>query len=207
MLAGDLALFRASKYKSGASHRALFLDLDGTLWPDTGVGSIVNVNTLKIPKRVTLERLAKDWIIIGVSNQTLFCYREKFNLAIYLIYRLKLFLLLSTGIFNAIYICHHHPKSRLVALSKFCDNRKPNPGFLFRSQRDFNLDLSQSVFVGDRVTDMVAAESAGVSKRYLISGEKAFERNTNDTKFKKSYSFCTDSSFDNILKKILIDEK
>jgi len=204
-LAEDFALFRPAKCRSGLSNRALFLDLDGTLWPDTGVGSILKVNTIRVSDRVALKRLAKDWIRIGVSNQTLFCYKEKFSKAQYVLYRFKLFLLLSSGVIDAIYICHHHPKSRLSELRKFCENRKPNPGLLLRSQRDFKLNLSESVFIGDRVTDMIAAEAAGVSRRYLISGKNSFELNENNTNLKKSYSFSSDSSLASIFEKISDD--
>lgn len=206
-LADDFALFRAIPRRSGLPNRALFLDLDGTLWPDTGVGSILKVNTLKISERVALKRLAKDWIRIGVSNQTLFGYQEKFNLTKYRIYRFKLFLLLLTGVVDAIYICHHHPKSKLSELQKDCENRKPKPGLLLKSQRDFNFNLSESVFVGDRVTDMIAAEAAGVHRRYLISGDRSFELNISDEKLSKSYSFRSGSSLVSILRKLQDDAR
>lgn len=204
-LAEDFALFGATKCRGGSPNRALFLDLDGTLWPNTGVGSILKVNTLRISDRMALKKLAKDWIRIGVSNQTFFGYQETFGVVKYLVYRFKLFLLLNTGVIDAIYICHHHPKSNLPELQKFCDNRKPKHGLLLRSQRDFGIDLSNSVFIGDRVTDMIAAEAAGVHRRYLISGEKSFELNENDANLKESYSFCCDLSLSNILKIISSD--
>ena len=42
-----------------------------------------------------------------------------------------------------------------------CECRKPAPGMLFKAQRDFNLDLSGTVFVGDDERDALAAERAG----------------------------------------------
>jgi D-glycero-D-manno-heptose 1,7-bisphosphate phosphatase len=42
-----------------------------------------------------------------------------------------------------------------------CDCRKPRPGMLFQAQRDFHLDLTRTLFVGDDERDGQAAEAAG----------------------------------------------
>lgn len=42
-----------------------------------------------------------------------------------------------------------------------CDCRKPRPGMLFQAQRDFHLDLTRTLFVGDDDRDGQAAEAAG----------------------------------------------
>ena len=42
-----------------------------------------------------------------------------------------------------------------------CDCRKPRPGMLFQAQRDFHLDLTRTLFVGDDERDGEAAEAAG----------------------------------------------
>jgi D-glycero-D-manno-heptose 1,7-bisphosphate phosphatase len=54
---------------------------------------------------------------------------------------------------DAIYHCPHDWESG-------CECRKPNPGMLFQAQRDFNLDLSRTIFVGDDERDQQAAEAA-----------------------------------------------
>ncbi len=41
-------------------------------------------------------------------------------------------------------------------------DRKPNPGMILRAAADFNLDLSRSLVIGDRSTDIEAGERAGV---------------------------------------------
>jgi len=40
---------------------------------------------------------------------------------------------------------------------------------LLRAQRDLNLDLASSVLVGDRLSDIRAAEAAGVGTKILLS--------------------------------------
>jgi histidinol-phosphate phosphatase family protein len=58
------------------------------------------------------------------------------------------------GKIEAIYYCPHDWEAG-------CDCRKPNPGMLFQAQRDLNLDLSRTVFVGDDDRDGEAADRAG----------------------------------------------
>jgi D-glycero-D-manno-heptose 1,7-bisphosphate phosphatase len=58
------------------------------------------------------------------------------------------------GKIEAIYYCPHNWEAG-------CDCRKPNPGMLFQAQRDLNLDLSRTVFVGDDERDGEAADRAG----------------------------------------------
>jgi histidinol-phosphate phosphatase family protein len=60
----------------------------------------------------------------------------------------------SGGKIEAIYYCPHDWEAD-------CDCRKPKPGMLFQAQRDFNLDLSRTVFVGDDERDGEAADRAG----------------------------------------------
>ena len=58
------------------------------------------------------------------------------------------------GKIEAIYYCPHDWDAG-------CECRKPLPGMLFQAQRDLNLDLSRTFFVGDDERDREAAERAG----------------------------------------------
>ena len=42
-----------------------------------------------------------------------------------------------------------------------CDCRKPRPGMLFQAQREFDLDLTRTPFIGDDERDGQAADAAG----------------------------------------------
>jgi D-glycero-D-manno-heptose 1,7-bisphosphate phosphatase len=56
---------------------------------------------------------------------------------------------------DAWYCCPHPPAAD-------CACRKPRPGLLLAAQRDLDLDLGNSSFIGDQETDMEAARGAGV---------------------------------------------
>lgn len=46
--------------------------------------------------------------------------------------------------------------------------RKPNPGMVLDAIQRLNLDPKQSAFLGDRLSDMEAAEAGGIHKRVLL---------------------------------------
>jgi histidinol-phosphate phosphatase family protein len=71
---------------------------------------------------------------------------------------------LADGRIDAIYYCPHN-------WDEGCECRKPKPGMLFQAQRDFNLDLSRTPFMGDDERDAQAAEAAGCPC-VLISEQK-----------------------------------
>lgn len=50
-----------------------------------------------------------------------------------------------------------------------CLCRKPKPGLLDRAIRDFDIDASKSYFIGDRWTDILAAQLSGVTSVLLAN--------------------------------------
>lgn len=46
--------------------------------------------------------------------------------------------------------------------------RKPSPQFLFDARDEFDLDLSQSYFIGDKMVDMECGWNGGVKKSILV---------------------------------------
>jgi len=52
--------------------------------------------------------------------------------------------------------------------------RKPNPGMILNAKSALDLDLSNSLLIGDNLSDMQAGESAGISKLFLINNPPVF---------------------------------
>ncbi|RME50294.1 MAG: HAD family hydrolase, partial [Deltaproteobacteria bacterium] len=67
------------------------------------------------------------------------------------------------GEITRIYHCPH-------GWDEGCACRKPNPGMLFQAQRDFDLDLSRTWFLGDDERDELAARRAGA--RFAMVSER-----------------------------------
>lgn len=63
---------------------------------------------------------------------------------------------------DAVYYCPHHPTAGHGAYARTCDCRKPAPGMILAAQRELGLDLSRSVLVGDKPSDIEAGRRAGV---------------------------------------------
>ncbi len=62
----------------------------------------------------------------------------------------------------AVYFCPYHPKYGIGSYRKDSFDRKPNPGMFFRAQDDLGIDLSRSIMIGDKSSDIAAAKAAGV---------------------------------------------
>ena len=58
---------------------------------------------------------------------------------------------------DAVLYCRHHPDAVIAEYRAACDCRKPKPGLLLRAARERNLDLAQSFFIGDDVSDVLGA--------------------------------------------------
>lgn len=65
--------------------------------------------------------------------------------------------------------CPHHPAGAVARFAVACQCRKPAPGMLLRAAKILNLDLGRSVMVGDKPSDMAAAEAAGIGDRILLA--------------------------------------
>lgn len=69
---------------------------------------------------------------------------------------------------DRIYFCPHHPDKGFAGevpeLKIDCECRKPKPGMLLKAAEELNVDLSQSLMVGDSDRDVKAGEAAGVRK-------------------------------------------
>ena len=73
---------------------------------------------------------------------------------------------LSKGLkIDVITFCPHHPhkgfKKELITLKQDCFCRKPNPGLFLEQAFLRNIDLNQSLMIGDSDNDLYAAENSG----------------------------------------------
>jgi D-glycero-D-manno-heptose 1,7-bisphosphate phosphatase len=71
---------------------------------------------------------------------------------------------------TGVYCCPYHPEHGLGDYRRDHEDRKPGPGMILRAARDLDIDLTQSILVGDRYTDIEAAHAAGVPQAFLVSG-------------------------------------
>jgi D-glycero-D-manno-heptose 1,7-bisphosphate phosphatase len=71
------------------------------------------------------------------------------------------------------YYCPHHPEHGIGRYRVDCPDRKPQPGMLLQASREHGIDLSQSLLIGDRCSDITAGAAAGVGKLILLEGTES----------------------------------
>ncbi|NDF92789.1 MAG: D-glycero-beta-D-manno-heptose 1,7-bisphosphate 7-phosphatase [Betaproteobacteria bacterium] len=67
-----------------------------------------------------------------------------------------------------IYYCPHHAEGVVKNFAISCSCRKPLPGMLLKAKDDHNIDLSASIMVGDKSSDILAGRNAGVGKAFMV---------------------------------------
>ena len=66
------------------------------------------------------------------------------------------------------YYCCHHKKGVVPQYAIACSCRKPEPGMLLKAAEEMNLDLRQSVIIGDKISDVEAGLRAGCRAAALV---------------------------------------
>ncbi|MFN2196149.1 MAG: D-glycero-alpha-D-manno-heptose-1,7-bisphosphate 7-phosphatase [Anaerolineales bacterium] len=153
---------------------AIFLDRDGVIIANQAnyVRSWEDVTFL--PGAVeALSRLADSpYEIVIVTNQSavgrgLIPIGKAWEIS----HRMVAIIEQSGGRIDGVYMCPHAPADQ-------CNCRKPNAGLLTQAAEELHLDLSQSFLIGDALTDLLAAQNAGVPNRLLVlTGRGAAQAN------------------------------
>ena len=74
---------------------------------------------------------------------------------------------------DAVYHCPFHPEHGVGEFRREHPDRKPSPGMLLRAAGDLALDLSHSILIGDRCSDLAAAHAAHLRQAFLLLGTEA----------------------------------
>ncbi len=152
-------------------NKALLLDRDGVINEDYGyVSTIDRFHFIEGIFDLCKLALDKGYMIIVLTNQSGIA-RGYYNLENF--QRLNEWMVAQFDKqsipIRHVYFCPHHPEGLQPAFTKECECRKPRAGLFYQAAADYNLDLSQSIAIGDKERDMKAAQTAGVGARILIS--------------------------------------
>jgi D-glycero-D-manno-heptose 1,7-bisphosphate phosphatase len=154
-----------------AGNRALILDRDGVINVDHGF--IHRVEQFEFIAGIfELARFATGalgWPLIVITNQSgigrgLFGEADYEALTRWMCERFRA----EQAPIARVYHCPYHPQHGIGRYRIEHPWRKPNPGMILQAAADFNLDLANSVLIGDRESDMEAAAAAGVGTRIRI---------------------------------------
>ena len=148
--------------------KAVFLDRDGTI--NQYVGFLTKPEQFElIPKVPAAIKLINKsgYLAIVVTNQPVIARGDCTWEGLQMIHDKMETELGKAGAFlDGIYVCPHHPdkgfEGERPEYKVACDCRKPSPGLILRAAQDFNIDLSQSIMIGDSDNDIEAGRQAGL---------------------------------------------
>lgn len=155
--------------------KAVFLDRDGTINVDKHY--LYDFALWEwIPGAVEAIRMfnRSGWLVIVVSNQAGVArglYSEAHIKTLHA--KVDEQLAASGARIDAYYYCPHHPE---FGEKVQCTCRKPQPGLLLQGKRDWDIDLTASYLIGDKLSDIEAALVAGVMPILVGTGYGAQER-------------------------------
>jgi D,D-heptose 1,7-bisphosphate phosphatase len=154
----------------GKARPAIFLDKDGVIVDDSGYPHIVPTSDLLPDAPDALRAIAKlPYPIIVVSNQAWVAKgRLTMDQATQVFADLKAKVEAIGGRIDATYFCPHPVKAK-------CECRKPGIGMLKQAAQEHNIDLAQSVMIGDMMTDVQCGHFAGCAKTVLVKDGKHLE--------------------------------
>jgi D-glycero-D-manno-heptose 1,7-bisphosphate phosphatase len=143
--------------------KALFLDRDGIVNIEKNyVYRIADFEFCEGIFELCLKYQHKGYLIIIITNQAGIArgYYTEADFEKLTTWMLDKFS--EKGIeITKVYYCPHHPE-----FTGECECRKPNPGMIFQARKEFNIDVANSILVGDKDSDIQAGIRAGIRKNF-----------------------------------------
>lgn len=146
---------------------AVFLDRDGVLTEERSyITSVENLVVFPYTVECIKQIHEKGYYAIVITNQSgvakgLFSENALCEMNEYLIQ--------YTGV-DAVYYCPHHEDGKIAKYRIKCNCRKPETGLIERACREYRIDLERSYMIGDRASDILMGQKAGVKTVLLESG-------------------------------------
>jgi len=174
-------------------NKALFLDRDGIINVDHGyVYQKENFKFVDGIFELCNKAIQLNYKIVVITNQAgiargYYSEEDFFKLTAWMKTE---FLKHNIKILDVFY-CPHHPDKGINEFGIKCDCRKPAPGMILQAQSQYQLNLAESIFIGDKLSDMLAANNAGISQRILVSSQYHQENTGIDSLIKNQFKDIT----------------
>ncbi|WP_428045578.1 D-glycero-alpha-D-manno-heptose-1,7-bisphosphate 7-phosphatase [Candidatus Avelusimicrobium fimicolum] len=153
----------------GKKNKALFLDRDGVINVDKH--HVYKIEDCEfVPGIFDLCRQAKQkgYLLVVVTNQAgiakgIYTEEEYFLFRDYVHAEFAR----QNCPIDAEYYCPYHPQGK-GPYAKVSDWRKPAPGMILQAEQDWDIDLAQSILIGDKGSDIQAGQAAGLKRCILV---------------------------------------
>ena len=151
---------------------AVFIDRDGTLTEE--VGYVNHPSRLRLLPRSAeaIRRLNRAGLAAVVVTNQAGIARGYFTERVLEAVNADLIAQLTRAgaRLDGLYVCPHHPTEGAPPYRALCDCRKPKPGLLLRAAAELQLDLTRSVMVGDKGSDLAVAPKVGARGVLVLTG-------------------------------------
>lgn len=145
--------------------KALFLDRDGVINEDFGyVCEVANFIFKDQIFEAIKGFMSSGFIVIIVTNQSgigrgYYTLEQFESVSKFMLSEFE-----KNGVKIAkICFCPHDPEQN-------CDCRKPKPKMILDAASEFGIDLANSIMIGDKSSDVLAGENAGVGRNFKLDG-------------------------------------
>lgn len=161
--------------------KAIFLDRDGTI--NEHIPFLVDKDKFRLIDGVSdaIKMInSSEYLCIVVTNQPIIARGESTIENLDNIHKRMETLLGQDGAYiDGLYYCPHHKDKgfpgEIPELKFDCECRKPKIGMLLSAVRDFNVDLSESIVIGDSTLDIKMAENAGMKSILVKTGQAGLD--------------------------------
>lgn len=192
-------------YKSGLcqkrnlknKQKAIFLDRDGTIINYIPfLNKVSQVELLPLAADAIKKINKSEYLCIIITNQPIIARGESTIENLDDIHKRLETLLGEQGAYiDKIYYCPHHPdkgfEGEVPELKIKCNCRKPNIGMLEKASKEYNIDLSQSIIIGDSTLDIKTGENANIKSILVKTGQAGL-----DNKHDVSPTYIADNLFE-----------
>ena len=164
---------RSDDYPSSERFAALFLDRDGVINVNHGyVHKSENFDFIDDIFEVARKAFANHYKLVVITNQAGIGrgYYSEQQFQKLTKWMCREFLNVGAPI-QKVYFSPFHPMAGLGVYKKDDISRKPRPGMILQAKQELNLDLENSVLIGDKPSDIQAGIAAGVGTNILFSQE------------------------------------
>lgn len=146
---------------------AIFLDRDGVLSEEKSyVCTLEDFTIFSYTKECIKKIKEKGYLTIVITNQSGVA-RGLFSEEV--LQEMNSYLIKETDV-DAVYYCPHHPQGKIEKYRKECNCRKPRTGMIEQACKDFSIDMERSYIVGDRASDILLGQNAGLTTVLVESG-------------------------------------
>jgi len=154
------------------SERALFLDRDGVV--NVEIGYLHRIEDVEfVPGIFSLCQTAMrlGYRLVIVTNQAGIARGYYDEAAFESLMDWMREQMQSQGVeLDAVYYCPYHPEHGIGDYKREHEDRKPGTGMLRKAMKELEISLADSVMIGDRCSDIAAANAAGLRQAFLLEG-------------------------------------